>query len=693
MKLETGPKNIAHMENVGTAKEFSMKATAKSFEILSSSLYSNPIRAIIRELSTNAYDSHVEAKNTNPFDVHLPTSLEPFFYIRDYGIGLSAEQVENIYITYFDSNKNENNDLVGGLGLGSKSPFSYTQNFTITAIKNGMKSLFSAFINDEGIPAIVKMGEVASNEPSGVEIKFAVDKDFYKFEEEAKYVYKYFSMKPNFIGKKIDIATIEFETKNAIPNLHILKNHSYRTGAIALMGNIPYPINVPNADRVLGSLKVYQDFAIMIEFPIGDVQFQASREGLHYTKNTVQAIGRKFKELDDSLYSVFQKEMDGYDNVWKRSVAFNKKEKSNAIWYNPAMRYMKDFPDNVISDDMYFDEKTYEKFNLKLEVYKYDSWSGTAKTQKDYINIDPSDTMFVENDTKVGIVNRVKYHLKNNQSTQRCYVIIALDKNKEVDYNGFYNFIKNPPEDCKVKASNLDTIPKKERNYNSTKNVGVMKLVVGNHHAYDAARRYKWEAHMFDNLDQTKTYYYIPLSGYTPIYEILDNSKDVKNLFEEMRDSTLPDITNIHVYGVRKSDIDKIKGFKNWIKLETYLKDTIDGITAEKLMTNAIHSVDGYVKDKYNEEIAKLLVNKNTAYHKILNYTKGQNPKSLKTYKAKSFVRLFSSSIDIDKISEEAEANARKLIKTYPLLQHIKSNAIDYNAVAEYVNFIDMKKE
>lgn len=693
MKLETGPKNIAHMENVGTAKEFSMKATTKSFEILSSSLYSNPIRAIIRELSTNAYDSHVEAKNTNPFDVHIPTSLEPFFYIRDYGIGLSAEQVENIYITYFDSNKNENNDLVGGLGLGSKSPFSYTQNFTITAIKNGMKSLFSAFINDEGIPAIVKMGEVASNEPSGVEIKFAVEKDFYKFEEEAKYVYKYFSMKPNFIGKKIDIATIEFETKNAIPNLHILKNNSYRTGAIALMGNIPYPINVPNADRVLGSLKVYQDFAIMIEFPIGDVQFQASREGLHYTKNTVQAIGRKFKELDDSLYAVFQKEMDGYDNVWERTVAFNKKEKSNAIWHNPAMRYMKDFPDNVISDDMYFDEKTYEKFNLKLEVYKYDSWSGTAKTQKDYIKIDPSDTMFVENDTKVGIVNRVKYHLKNNQSTQRCYVIIALDKNKEVDYNGFYNFIKNPPEDCKVKASILDTIPKKERNYNSTKNVGVMKLVVGNHHAYDAARRYKWEAHMFDNLDQTKTYYYIPLSGYTPIYEILDNSKDVKNLFEEMRDSTLPDITNIQVYGVRKSDIDKIKGFKNWIKLETYLKDTIDGITAEKLMTNAIHSVDGYVKAKYNEEIAKLLVNKNTAYYKILNYTKGQNPESLKTYKAKSFVRLFSSSIDIDKISEEAEANARKLIKTYPLLQHIKSNTIDYNAVAEYVNFIDMKKE
>ena len=692
MKLETKPKNIAHMENMGTAKEFTMKATAKSFEILSSSLYSNPIRAIVRELSTNAYDSHIEAKNTNPFDVHLPTSFEPFFYIRDYGVGLSAEQVENIYITYFDSNKTESNDLVGGLGLGSKSPFSYTQNFTITAIKNGIKSLFSAFINDDGIPAIVKMGEVSSNEPSGVEIKFAVDKDFYKFEDEARNVYKYFSMKPNFVGKKIDIATIEFDSKDVVPNLHILKSNSYRTNAVVLMGNIPYPIDVPNADKVLGPLKVYQEYAIMIEFPIGEVQFQASREGLHYTKNTIQAIGRKFKELDDSLYSAFKSEMDSIDNVWERSVAFNEKQTSNRIWYNPANRYLKDFPENII-DDIEFNEKTYKKFNLKIEVFEYDSWSQSTKTRKSYIKIHPTNCIFIHNDTKVGIVNRLKHHLKTTRCSKRHYAIIPLDKSKNVDYNGFYNEIKNPPEMCKMLASSLVEMPKKERKYSGTKNIGVMKVVLADSVSYDISRRYKWESIMIDTMDQSVTYYYLPLNGYTPQYQKLTGIVgDAKQLYQYMRESTIPGISNINLYGVRKSDIEKIKDLKNWVNLETHIYEVLGNLTSDLLLPNVIYkhySGAGFV---YQEGISKLVKSNDSKYHQVVNYLKNKNTTFDET-KAKRFVRNVRSDLDITNLVTEAEDKATKLLNTYPLLKYIKTYVTNSQDIIDYVNFIDMKKE
>ena len=143
MILNNTPQNEAILSNVGEIGEFRIRNSAKAFSILSSGLYANKIRAIIRELSCNAVDSHIAAgKAATPFDVHLPNSLEPHFSIRDYGTGLDHEQVKNIYTTYFESTKTDSNAYIGALGLGSKSPFSYTDNFTVTAVKNGRKGIY-----------------------------------------------------------------------------------------------------------------------------------------------------------------------------------------------------------------------------------------------------------------------------------------------------------------------------------------------------------------------------------------------------------------------------------------------------------------------------------------------------------------------------------------------------------------------
>ena len=97
MILNNAPANEAIVSNVGQIGEFRIRNSAKAFNILSSGLYANKIRAIVRELSCNAVDSHTAAgKMDCPFDVHLPNSLEPYFSIRDYGTGLSHEQVTNI---------------------------------------------------------------------------------------------------------------------------------------------------------------------------------------------------------------------------------------------------------------------------------------------------------------------------------------------------------------------------------------------------------------------------------------------------------------------------------------------------------------------------------------------------------------------------------------------------------------------
>ena len=199
MKLLNSVQNEAILSNVGEVGEFRIRNSAKAFSILSSGLYSNKIRAIIRELSCNAVDSHIAAGNAStPYDIHLPNTLEPWFSIRDYGLGLTHDQVINLYTTYFESTKTDSNEFIGALGLGSKSPFSYIDNFTVTAIKDGRKGIYTAFINEHGIPSIALMMEEETTDPNGVEVRFAVDQryDFDKFRSEARFVYEYFSLRP-----------------------------------------------------------------------------------------------------------------------------------------------------------------------------------------------------------------------------------------------------------------------------------------------------------------------------------------------------------------------------------------------------------------------------------------------------------------------------------------------------------------
>ena len=62
MKLNTKV-NVIERSADFEQSNYTIEATAKAFSILSDQLYSNKVRAVIRELSTNAYDSHVDAGN------------------------------------------------------------------------------------------------------------------------------------------------------------------------------------------------------------------------------------------------------------------------------------------------------------------------------------------------------------------------------------------------------------------------------------------------------------------------------------------------------------------------------------------------------------------------------------------------------------------------------------------------------
>lgn len=91
------------------------------FELVSKQLYSNPIGSIVREITSNCFDSHIEAKVDQPVIISKTYNIEEGYSIefKDVGVGISPPRMNNIFMNYFSSTKRETNELIGGFGLTS----------------------------------------------------------------------------------------------------------------------------------------------------------------------------------------------------------------------------------------------------------------------------------------------------------------------------------------------------------------------------------------------------------------------------------------------------------------------------------------------------------------------------------------------------------------------------------------------
>jgi len=327
MIIEHKPQDYVQMSHDMETTAFSIEQSAKAFVVLSSSLYKDKARSIVRELSCNARDAHVDAGNEKtPFDVHLPTPMEPEFWIRDYGTGLSDEHIKTVYTRYFKSTKESNNDAVGCLGLGSKSPFAYTQSFMVTSWFRGTKTIYSVFINDHNEPAIAKMLQVKVDEPNGLEVRFNVPvEDQNKFEVACQRVFIWFDkVKPNFVGRQCpDSGAVQTEMAGLV--LTKQRFHSYN-GTLAtsiVMAGVEYPIDLNNPEvkkqenliAFIKSIRDNNNVTVSAHVEMGAIDFTPSREELQYTKKTLKALNEVFlnakKKIKSLLPDLTEKDFSG----------------------------------------------------------------------------------------------------------------------------------------------------------------------------------------------------------------------------------------------------------------------------------------------------------------------------------------------------------------------------------------------
>lgn len=275
--------------------------------ILHTSIYTDPIAAVLREYGANAWDANklsarAEGRAVAPIRVRVPTHQDPVLRIRDFGPGMSHDFVKKVFTKYGASTKRDSDDAVGMLGIGCKSGYAYADTFTVISIHEGVKRTYVAAMeadadgNDRGTFNL--LSEVATDEESGVEVVIAAKReDIGAFQDKARKLYRYYDPRPDI---NIDLPAPPAE-QTVLKNgaISSADKYDYTTREwIAIMGCVPYRVDLSKLDQSKLH-KCLPRLSGQLYFDIGGVKFNASREELRYTPATQAALIQKFNDLID----------------------------------------------------------------------------------------------------------------------------------------------------------------------------------------------------------------------------------------------------------------------------------------------------------------------------------------------------------------------------------------------------------
>lgn len=202
-------------------QDYKVEESPLLFWVMSNGLYQDKELAVLRELSANAWDAHIVGGCKEvPIEVVLPTSIEPSLSVTDFGCGMSKEDLETYYFSYFKSSKTGSKEAIGGFGIGAKTPFIISDTYTITTTKNGITTTALALLNG-GIPVFTYISSVATTNRNGTTITIPVSnatisKNMYAVVET---LFNYWAVKPIIKRGSFDIYNIEYDPLSFINNL------------------------------------------------------------------------------------------------------------------------------------------------------------------------------------------------------------------------------------------------------------------------------------------------------------------------------------------------------------------------------------------------------------------------------------------------------------------------------------------
>lgn len=269
---------------------------ATIMSILNSRLYKNKIGSVVREALSNAKDACKEINSSQEIVFHAPTLLEPYFSIQDYGVGMSEDTIVNIFSAFGESTKRKSDDFIGGYGIGCHTASAYNNQFTVTSVKDGIRNVYQFFKDEAGMPCNCRMDQSKTDEPSGTEIRIAVNNatDFEKFFKEIEYYSRWIDH-PVSCNRSIDPRKPEFFEENKDFGITKFATNSRNMG-VCVVGSIIYEFDFGScgfsSHYYEGIAGVKPDFLILFA-NINDVDVIGSREELEYSEKTIKFVKSK----------------------------------------------------------------------------------------------------------------------------------------------------------------------------------------------------------------------------------------------------------------------------------------------------------------------------------------------------------------------------------------------------------------
>lgn len=328
MRNATAVLDVKRTGNLDTSTAQAMTVDGAGMAIvlrMLSTLYSNPSLAVVREYACNARDSHVQAgKGHIPIDVSLPTPLDPQLKVRDYGLGLSGDEIMNVYARYGASTKRNSDEQIGAFGIGAKSAFAVGNQFTVTGVKDGEKNIALFSLDESGRPTVQILFTGPTDEPNGVLVDIGVDNVNAVYSAAQSLFFTWPQGSVLVDGEKPQ--SMWSACEKLADNVYLNWADVGLADKITLvMGGVPY--RLPDAlipefsyeHRELISTLRSTKARYFFFANIGDVDITPSREELKTSERTINTLTRLLHAASTNMGPWIEKQIQSAANLWEAS--------------------------------------------------------------------------------------------------------------------------------------------------------------------------------------------------------------------------------------------------------------------------------------------------------------------------------------------------------------------------------------